>query len=257
MKKQIVKNKKLIIIILIVLFVIGGIIIYFLSKNKTNNDNSHKKPDNDIKIQCKNNCNNRGDCETKTGICRCIKGFSGNDCSICDKNCQKNCGQDDGCGTHCNLTYITNPDSSIKWSIITSSGIEYNDYYTNDIFNNGYRNFINGESSPFFNAQIIGNSEKFNLNIINDMAKTGIIQNDNEFILDKTNNYYEDKKSNVKIFPTLCKLCPNCSKKCGQDDGCGTGTNCDTTLITLANPDIKWTLINPTGEKFDNFIIYI
>jgi len=280
------KNKKIMIIIFLILLFIIGITIYFLSKNKTNdNDNSHRKTD-DKKIQCIKNCNNRGKCDSITGSCICDQGFSGDDCSLC----KTNFGQNDGCGTPCKLTLITTTDSTLMWTLITSSGNEYNDYYIQ--YNNNIPTLNASQiTSGMFDADIniIPGTKNFKLLYINDYANTGINDN-NEFVLDETNNYYSDKFSTVKIFPTFCKIktCPNilydpsdicktCLKKqydpkppsncltcnkncltnCSQDDGCGSGTTCNSTLITLNDDKIKWSLISDNNERTDNFnIIY-
>ena len=275
-------NKKILIIIFLIILFVIGIVIYFLSKNKTN-DNSHRKND-DVKIECKNNCNNRGKCDAKTGTCLCDKNFTGDDCSIC----KTNFGQNDGCGTPCKLTFITTYDMTLKWTLITSSGSDYNDYYVQYDNNIPTLNASQLTSGMFYaNINIITGTKNFKLVSINDYANTGINDN-NEFVLDETNNYYLDKYSTVKIFPTFCKIktCPNilydpsnicrtcikkqydpkppsncltciknCPTNCSQDDGCG--TNCNSTLITVNDPKIKWSLISDTGEQNNNFdIIY-
>ena len=67
-----IKNKKILIIIFFIVLLVIGILIYFLSKNK--------------QIQCKKECKNGGKCDTKKGLCSCLKGFGGDDCSKCKNN---------------------------------------------------------------------------------------------------------------------------------------------------------------------------
>ncbi len=42
-----------------------------------------------IKDRCKNDCNNRGECDLNILTCKCNKGFAGEECSkeLCPKYC--------------------------------------------------------------------------------------------------------------------------------------------------------------------------
>ena len=74
--------KTLIIITITLFLLLIGIVVYFLTKKINNN------------LECKNNCSNNGICDTNIGLCKCNKGFIGDDCS--NKNCVNGCYKEGG-----------------------------------------------------------------------------------------------------------------------------------------------------------------
>ena len=82
------KNNNLLILSSIIIIIITfSIILYLIFKPKSNNQQNNP-PNNpsDIKKECRNNCNNRGICDTKTGVCICDKDLNGDECETCINN---------------------------------------------------------------------------------------------------------------------------------------------------------------------------
>jgi len=85
-----IKNKKNILILYIIIISTITIILYLILKPKSTNNSknspNHPNPPNN-QIICKNNCNNRGICDTNTGMCICDKDLNlDDDCETCINN---------------------------------------------------------------------------------------------------------------------------------------------------------------------------
>jgi hypothetical protein len=136
----------------------------------------------------------------------------------CINKCETNCGQNDGCGTKCDPTYITDYNllGNKNWSLITSSGLQYSNFtvffdYKNlisfiseDVPNINFKDMPTTSStgSKFIgNITLIDGTKNFKINNIADALNTGIKDND-EFTFDPTTNYYSC--GNIKIFPSMC-----------------------------------------------------
>ena len=137
-----------------------------------------------------------------------------NEVKHCIKKCETNCGQDDGCGTKCDPTYIIDYRllGNKNWSLITSSGLQYSNF-TVWFDDKNLINFMSEDEPPtsstgsefIGNITLIDGTKNFKINNIADILNTGIKEND-EFTFDPTTNYYSC--GNIKIFPSMCMIKP-------------------------------------------------
>ena len=124
----------------------------------------------------------------------------------CVKKCERNCGQDDGCatGTYCKSTLITDTigDQNKTWSLITSSGTQYDNYIILDLSNTIY---ITDKKTLELSIYISTSGKKISIETIQEKIISGIKYGDT-FTFNETGNYYIcSRDNNILIFPTMCK----------------------------------------------------
>jgi len=252
MKKQIMKNKKLLIIIFFIFLLVIGLVIYFLSKNKSN-DNSHKKDNNDIKKECKNNCNNRGICDTNTGMCICDKDLNlDDDCETCINNlydpnnsCKtcinNNYDPNNGCKTCINNYDLTN---GCKTCINNLYDLN-NDCKTciNNLYNptNGCKTCINNNYDPNNACKACINRDYDPTNDCKTCLLTYFTTNVGN-IKWKLANY--DTKGNKTHETESYKVCKT---EKPNSYGLGCDENCNTCTLYFDTSDEKNKIISDTG----------
>jgi hypothetical protein len=231
------KNINLLILFILIIFTISTI-LYFISKPKINKPPNNTPP-NDIKKECRNNCNNRGICNTITGVCICDTGLYGDECEICINNnydptngcktcinnydpanaCKtcinNNYDPTNGCKTcinkgydpnndckTCLLTYFTTNVDNIKWSM---ANYDTNGVKTHETSEN-YK-VCKTQKPNSYGLACDDNCNNCTLYFDTSDEKNKIISDiGDEYNFDKSTNSYIHKlpDGEVRIFPTIC-----------------------------------------------------